>query len=712
MQLINWEELPALRLLLPFIGGILLAIYTPISIVQLPFFALSLWAILLLLNNWQKWKEAYHLQWVFGAILSVFLFVSGFTITRQQQQSERPNHFSHFITDSSFVLVRLNEPLIEKERSFKAMVAVQEVHTGTEVHSTIGKAIVYLPKDSTTSPLKYGDILLAKANFTNIAAPKNPGEFDYKQYLAYQQIYQQAFIKPGMFKQLPLNTGYQLFAFVYGLRSYFINAIDKYVPGADEKGVAAALLLGYTQFLQDDMQKTYSHTGTIHVLAVSGLHVGVIYLFAGSLLLFLDKRGRWGIWVKTILLIMVVWLYALLAGLPPSVSRAASMFTFFALAQLFNRRTNPYNIVSMSALLLLCMNPFLITRIGFQLSYAAVVGIIFYQPRFYEQLNLKNKYLDKIWQLSSVTLAAQLATTPLTLYYFNQFPSYFLLANLLAVPLAGIILPMGFIFFFSTLFPFFANWMGLFLGYTIKALNTYLYYVQLLPFSVVQGLSISHTEMLCAYLLIGLITLFILSRQVAYVKWSLVVMLLLTSGWAIAKYSHLQYKEICVYQLKNATAIELVKGYNSLVLADSSGMAQFAELPAAKTEERPPISKTQYLPIEVVGRPDAPTANLFNNHLLLEPPFLQFFDQKLLLLTDSVDYCSKVATQKVKLNYWVLAQNCKANVGNLLDCFTADTLIIDGSNKGWLAKKWATQADSLQIPVFNTYEKGAFIKRW
>ncbi|OWY21477.1 DUF4131 domain-containing protein [Sphingobacteriales bacterium UPWRP_1] len=712
MQPINWEELPALRLLLPFTAGILLAIYTPVNWTHLPFFALSLWIALLLMGNWRTWQQNYGWQWLFGAMLSVLLLVSGFTLTQQHRQLERPGHFSHFLSDTAFVLMRLNEPLIEKDRSYKTEVSIAEVHNGAQTQKTEGKALVYFAKDSLTARLKYGDVLLAKARFTDIAPPKNPGEFNYKQYLAYQQIYQQAYVKQGMYRQLPVNTGYRLFTFVFSLRTYFIQAIEKYVPGTAEKGVAAALLLGYTQFLQDDMQQTYSHTGTIHVLAVSGLHVGIIYLAAGSLLFFLDRRRRWGVWVKTMVLITIVWLYALLSGLPPSVSRAAAMFTFFSLAQLFNRRTNSYNIIAMSALLLLCIDPFLITRIGFQLSYAAVAGIIFYQPRLYQFFNIENKYLDKLWQLSSVTLAAQLTTTPLTLFYFNQFPTYFLLANLVAVPLSGIVLQLGFVFFIISPFAPAAKLLGLLLGWGIKVLNTYLYYVQQLPFSVVQGLSVTHIEMLLMYVFIALATLFFLFRQVKYMQWSLLALLLFTSGWAVAKYRHLQYREICIYQLKNATAIELVKGYNAVVLADSAGMEQFAGTPIT-TPGRPPINKRQYLPLQPENpllTTQAPT--LFAQNLFLQPPFLQFFNQKILLLTDSANYCPQPTAQKIALTLGILTQNCKAPLEQLQYCFSFDTLVIDGSNKGWLARKWAAQADSLHIPVYSTYDKGAFVRKW
>ncbi len=709
MQFLNWEELPALRILLPFIGGIITGIYFPIAYTFLLPIILGLWLVLLLLFNWRKWRENYGRQWWFGVVLSSLLMLIGYVLTQQKREIEYPNHFSHSLNDSSFVLMQVNEPLIEKFRSYKAEVKVLEVRNSEERKSVFGKALVYFEKDSLTKPLQYGDLILVKNSLKPITPPKNPGEFDYQKYLSYQQIYHQAYIKSDQFNQLPLNIGHPLYAFVYHLRTYFINAINTYLTGFEEKSVAMALLLGYTHFLPDDIEDTYSHTGTIHVLAISGLHVGIIYLSANWLLSLFFKRGRWAIIVKSILVIGIVWFYALLSGLPPSVNRASLMFTLFAIGHLTNRRTNSYNIIATSALIILFYDPFIITRIGFQLSYLAVIGIIFYQPRIYNLFDINNWLLDKVWQASTVTLAAQLVVTPITIYYFNQFPTYFILGNLLAVPLSGYLLPFGFLFFICSPIAPVATILGAILSAVLKWLNMYLSFIQQLPFAVIQGLSVSMPEVLVMYLILGLLTIAFVFRQKRYIQWALMVMLLLSLGWAYNKYRNLHYTEIAVFQLKGATAIEFVKGYHSIVLADSAGIDQLT----AASKRRPEIRKRHYLPLqeqEEQANPGVYTGtNLFPGHLLLDLPFIQFFDKRILLLSDSTDYCSVPSNSKIRIDYVLLTHNCRAELSTLQNCFDFDTLVIDGSNKGWLAKKWAADADSLSLVRYNTYEQGAFV---
>ncbi|HRI27451.1 MAG TPA: ComEC/Rec2 family competence protein [Chitinophagales bacterium] len=712
--LINWEEVPFLRLLLPLLAGIGLAIWLPQQINLLLVAALLLWLLMAALHNWKKWRQQYRSQWIFGFMLSVLLMLLGYILVQQNRQINHPNHFSRFLTDSSFVLLQVNEPPIAKPKSLKATVRVLQVHNGTEVVHTVGNALVYFEKDTVFNQLKYGNVLLAKTDLKEVLPPKNPGEFNFKRYLSYQQLYHQAYLKAHSCQILPVSKAHPLYAFVYQLRSYLINAINTYLKAPDEQGVAAALLLGYTHFLKDELQQTYSHTGTIHVLAVSGLHVGIIYLFLNGIFSFLDKRGKKGLLFKTGLIIAIIWLYAMLVGLPPSVSRAAGMFTLFAMAQVFGRHTNFYNILATAAFLMLLYDPFLVTRIGFQLSYIAVAGIVFYQPLIYSWFNISNKFLDKIWQVSSVTLAAQLATLPLILYYFAQFPTYFLFANLLTVPLAGVLLPLGFIFFIVSPLAFLAKPVAYLLEILFWLLNTYLYYIKQLPLSVIEGLTISGTEMVMLYMLIGAFTLFFLYKQSVHLRWALGSLLLICSSWAVMQYKHLNYKEICIYHYKGGTAIEFIKGYNSVVLADSAGLEQYASL-STPINERPNIKKRQYLNLHQQNNPDVvqtPDADLlFPDKLYLKLPFMQFYNRRLVVLHDSTFYCPIQNTdQKMQVNYLLLTQNCPIPLQTIQTCYTVDTLIADGSNKPWRTQKWTTLADSLQIPLLNTQVHGALVR--
>lgn len=710
MNLINWDELPVVRILLPFIIGILLGIRFNLPATGTLLMLAGLWLVILMLFNWKKWKSDFVYQWVYGFLLFFLILFISFERTNQKKDINHPRHFAHFLTDTSYVMLRLNEPLIEKFRSFKAEVSVLEIRNGTDQRSVFGKALVYFEKDSLVQNLKYGDWIWCKSSLKTIKPPQNPGEFDYKTYLSHRQIYHQAYLEAKDLLELNINTGNYIFTFVYRLRAYFIEVIKTFLKGNDEKSVAMALFLGYTHFLPDDIEETYSHTGTIHVLAVSGLHVGIIYLTANWILSLFFKRGRWTIRVKAALVLLIIWFYAMLAGLPPSVTRAAGMFTIFTIAKVFYRQTNSYNIIGFAALITLFLNPFTLTNIGFQLSYIAVSGIIFFQPKFYQALKIKNKILDKIWQISSVTLAAQVVVTPLTMYYFHQFPTYFLLANLLVVPVTGYLLPLGFLLFLISPVEPVAKVLGAILDWTLKLINSYLYEVQHLPFAVIQGFSISMEETVALYVIIGMITCTVLMRQIQIVKLILFLFLVLGLGWAYQNYQMQKNKEIIVYQYKGASALELVYGNHSVVISDSLGLDELF----ASSKRSHIIRERKFLPIlRQNNQPEIQYAQPFPQNLLIDPPFLKFFDKRFLLLSDSTDHCNfSTGSLPLKIDYLILTHNCRAELNELKNCFEIDMIIIDGSNKGWVAKKWMSAADSLSLDIYNTFEKGAFVYKF
>lgn len=190
----------------------------------------------------------------------------------------------------------------------------------------------------------------------------------------------------------------------------------------------------------------------MHILAVSGLHVGIIFIILSKLLFFLE-RHKYGKILQSALIILILIFYAMLTGLSNSVIRATIMFIFICFGRMFTRQVNIYNTLSASAFIMLLYNPYSIMDVGFQLSYLAVISIVFFQPKIYSLLNLRYKFPDYIWQLVSVAIAAQIATFPLTIHYFNQFPVYFILSNILIIPFVSIIIYGALILFcfsFST----------------------------------------------------------------------------------------------------------------------------------------------------------------------------------------------------------------------------------------------------------------------
>ncbi|MEM9053079.1 MAG: ComEC/Rec2 family competence protein, partial [Bacteroidota bacterium] len=274
-----------------------------------------------------------------------------------------------------------------------------------------------------------------------------------------------------------------------------------------EFGVISALVLGDKAQLDVDLRRQFVNAGVVHILAVSGLHVGIIYFLFGWLFdLLLKKKGRL---LKFILLLLILWAYAALTGFSPSVLRAATMFSFISLGKYHWKYGNVYNMIAGSAVVLLVVDPLLITQVGFQLSYLAVIGIVYFHPKFYSLLTFETWLPDKIWSLTCVSLSAQLATFPLSVFYFHQFPVLFPLSNLLVIPLATAILYLGISWLILSWVPFLSSILEFL---TIKAtyiLNLTVETFNELPIVTLRGLYLTEIETILLYSLIVTIAGFV-----------------------------------------------------------------------------------------------------------------------------------------------------------------------------------------------------------
>lgn len=293
---------------------------------------------------------------------------------------------------------------------------------------------------------EYGQTFKLTTRPQAIPKPKNPHSFDYKKYMGRKYIYDQSFIDADQLIEVPVFTGNSLIQFSKNLQKYCLQILSQYLAGQEQISVAAALLLGEKSQLPDSIKEDYTATGATHVLAVSGLHTGIV---AGSLLLLLQFIRRNTIWIrmgKCIVALSALWLFVMVTGMAPSVLRAATMFTFVLIGQLLVKRpTNIYNIIALSAFILMLIDPIIIYQVGFQLSYSALLGIVAFQQKIFRSIYVSNKFLAPVWNLMTVSIAAQLGTLPFTLFYFHMFPFYFWLSGIIVIPLAGLILKLGMI---------------------------------------------------------------------------------------------------------------------------------------------------------------------------------------------------------------------------------------------------------------------------
>ncbi|HET7898564.1 MAG TPA: ComEC/Rec2 family competence protein, partial [Flavisolibacter sp.] len=340
------------------------------------------------------------------------------------------------------------------------------------------------------------------------------------------------------------------------------------ILGEKEQGFAEALLIGYKDDLDRNLVQAYSNTGVVHIIAISGLHLGLIY---GLLLLLTTplKRNRKLSWLRFLVIVASLWLFSILAGGGPSVLRSALMFSLMAFGEIAFRKTSIINSLAFSAFVLLCINPFWLWDVGFQLSYAAVLSIVlFFQP-IYRWFDFQNKAVDFVWKLTAVTIAAQILTLPISIYHFHQMPLLFLVTNFIAVPLSSMIL-MGEILLCALFFlPVVAAWIGQVLSAMIAFLNHYIESLNNLPFSTWNFLSINlvQTVLLLLFALAFCYWLLEKRRPFAWIAFSSFGLFMLLRGWSF--YTAYRQKQLIVYNVPKHPAIDIINGRSYYFLGDS-----------------------------------------------------------------------------------------------------------------------------------------------
>jgi competence protein ComEC len=566
-----WSRFPFVRVVLFFVLGILLGIFCT-GFDSYAYFSLAVSVLSLIFLVLQKKRMLLRFNYLYGVNLSFIFLVSGYLLLNISVETSNENHLIHLGQGNHYTGRVISEPQL-KGKYLRMKMEVSSVKDSVW-HKASGKVLVYLKVPVAYSP-QFGDELLVKGFPSKVSPPLNPEEFDYQQYLAYQNIYFQHFINDSNWYLKQVAAGFSLRRHAFEARSYLEEKLALFIPQKEELSIAKALILGKKDDLDKPTREIYAKAGAMHVLAVSGLHVGIIYLVLLSLLG--QKQGRvTSPLLVAIIVIPTLWAYAFITGLSPSVLRAVTMFSLLALAQVINRRSSSINTLAISAFILLLVNPFYIMTVGFQLSYIAVAGIIFLYPIFEKWLNPENRILRFAWQITALSLAAQLATSPLSAYYFHRFPTYFIFSNLLVIPAATIIVWGGLV---VLLLGSVSTTLGIFLGkiltVIIASLNQSLQWLTTLPLADINSLSFSILDTWLFYGLIAGAIFFIMTKARSF-YW-LTGGLLIVFGLSLI-YADIQsnkLKQLVFYSVNHSWAIDFIerKSYDtkidSALLADT-----------------------------------------------------------------------------------------------------------------------------------------------
>lgn len=695
-----WNRFPLLRLLIPVLAGMLIAINSRSVYVFHTIVTLALFMAVAVFSFYLYRFVSRKVSWLFGLLLTLTMLVYGYQLAAIKNAALEHDGLSNMQAGKEHCMyLRLTGQPEMRAKTTRAEAEVKAYRDSAGWHSCRAGALFYFQNDTVSAGLSYGDELLVSARLNRVQAPLNPGEFNYSEYLRRRQTTYQAYVTSGRTLMVAKTQGNLLKAFALKLRQKLLNILKENHLGGNEYAVVAALLLGYKEKIDADLLHDYSGTGAMHILSVSGLHVGIVYLVFSFMLSFL-KQKRGGRLIRALLLLMFVWFYALLTGLSPSVLRASAMLSFIIVGESFRQPANIYNSIAGSALLLLAFNPYLISDVGFQLSYMAVLGIVSMYPLIYRAWKPKFYLTDKIWSLLAVSLAAQIATFPLGIYYFNQFPNYFLLTNIVAVPLATLIIYAGIAVLITSFIPLISELLAQLLVLLLKALNYSVSFIESLPASVSDGLYIDFPHLIILYLMILMMLLYALLRQK---KW-LITALALCAGFFVFVLIHkihtLNRKELIVYHIRNHTAIDFTDGNKTYFIADSALIADQSKIAYHIAPGRLKRNIDQVICLPLSKSSSGQSDSVF----YAKYPFVQFADIRFAVYDDN-----RAGNKKLSLDYLLLTGNPECDAELLEQQYEARCVIMDGSNSLYRTKKWQQQLSARGISIYSTAEQGAFI---
>ena len=566
-----WKKAPFIRFLIPLIAGIILQwnFQCPLEILW-GVFSLSIifLAISFLLTSYRRYKLA-----VINGVGIVIIFLSlGGLLVWYQNIRHNPGSYGNRYKNGDNVIAILKEPLVEKANSYKAVATIAAIGKNNEFIATEGDAIVYFQKDPEALSLDYGSEIIFSSPLQEIKNAGNPGGFDYKRYSLFQGITHQAFLKKGGFIILDQKKRSLFGRILFPIRNEVLSVLRTNVRGEKELGLAEALLIGYKDDLDKNLVQSYTNTGVVHIIAISGLHLGLIYWLFVQVLKPL-KRKKISKWLNPVIIISGLWIFSLLAGGQPSVLRSAVMFSCIVLAGSLSRKTSIYNTLAFSAFILLCINPYWLWDVGFQLSYVAVLSIIIFMKPIYNLFFIKNKILDFIWKLNAVSLAAQLLTTPFSIYHFHQFPNFFLLTNIVAVPLSSIVV-LGEIFLCAISFiPFLALLAGKIISWLIWIMNSYIQKIESLPWSLWGGMQINIEQTILLIIAVAGFGYWLLEKQKAGAIAGVMGMLLFICLRSSSFYQAYHQKKLIVYNIPRHQAIDIINGRDYFFIGDSDALS-------------------------------------------------------------------------------------------------------------------------------------------
>lgn len=564
-MIMDLSKYPLLKILLPYVAGILCAYHCHFPERLFPLFLVAvvvLWLVALVLLRLKRYKW----QWVKSAVMALAFAFAGVSTIMFRLSPRFSSEQSAALRDSRGFVVRVVDHPVPRARSVKV---VAELWQSDQSVPLRGKVLLYVQcAEPQATSLRYGDVLAVSTSLSAFDPPANPDAFDTRRYMQRKGIFLTGFVPANGWQRLGHRAPNPLKSLSHSMQQRLASRYASAGMSGPELAIAQAILLGDDDTMEPELRASYAAAGVSHILCVSGMHVGVIFMILNFLLkpleLFPATRH-----LKALLLMLSIWLYAHITGLSPSVTRSATMFMFVAVGGVLRRNTNVFHSLMASLFVLLALRPQLLFEVGFQLSYLAVFGIVLLQPRIAGLYSCRTKVGNYFWELLSVSVAAQIATFPVSAHYFGIFPNYFLISNLTVIALSFVVIITGVLLLALSFVPFLAQVFSFLLTWEIRIMNSIVAFVEGLPGAVTRDIDFSGGQVLLLYLCIIILYCMIKYRR-RWLFWALLSGLVLLSGtFALRRVEIVGRSEVVAYNIRNVSAVEFCHGAECVLFSDS-----------------------------------------------------------------------------------------------------------------------------------------------
>jgi competence protein ComEC len=695
----EFRKTPFVKIAVPFISGIVIQLLFSISW-YVCFTGCFISLAILIFFNFSKWIKTFAYQYLWGIAVTFFLLCSGIMITAWKDTSAIiPRDFF----TSTFQLVEINDIPIYNNKSINTTVDILAYETQGKWHKGNWPCKVNFRQTTHYPVFNPGTRLMVKGEVKKIDLPVAPYEFSYNKYLKYKGIQCQLILFQN--KSIPLKERNKSLIYrLLNFRQFLLDKLNNKLIDKREQAVLSSLVLGFTGNLDPEIRTSFAATGTVHILSVSGMHVGIVYFLLLSLLFFLNKSQKLRI-LRSILIIAGIWFYALITGFAPPIIRSAVMFSFFAAGEALNRGSNGFNTLAASAFFILLFNPYQIMDIGFQLSYAAIIGILLFYEPIYQKYHSKYWFLDKIWALVAVSFAAQLCTLPLTLWYFHQFPIYFIPANLIVVPLSTLILYGGLLLLGVSFVHPIATCVAFIMKYLLLFLNETIIKIEHLPASLIKNIYVSSFEAIVLFLVIITVAIWIYNKNSRAILFLLICSLTFVASKVIHQISLHSQQNLIIYNTPGHSSLALTSKGSILLLTDSICLKKI-EKASTNMYLRMNINQSKSMIIPSTAKADT-HVNEIHIHLFAGKNILIQFQNKRIVWLNDKNILKYTCARKPYVDYVIVTRNSRCKPDQILKYFNAALLIYDASFKSNETEN-NSHKENLTIPLIFINETGAY----